>query len=70
MNLEEAVIYCDVKRCFSVAASLGRMCESGTFGTKAVFGMGASHVFPQRVLTIPLIAGVTGVMISRVCTGC
>lgn len=64
MNLEEAVIYCDMKRCFSVAASLGRLCESSIFGAKAVFGMDASHIFPQRALAIPLIGAVTGVMIS------
>ena len=40
------------------------------FGVGAVFSMDVSHIFPQCVLIIiPLIRGVTGVMVTRACTG-
>ena len=40
------------------------------FGVRAVFSMDACHVFPQCMLdVIPLIGGVTGVVVTRACTG-
>ena len=40
------------------------------FGVKAVFSMDACHVFPQCILAvIPLIGGVTDVVVTRACTG-
>ena len=48
-----------LKGCFDVGVSLRRLCESNIFGARAVFGIDASHVFPQSVLSvIPLIGGV------------
>ena len=36
-----------------------RLCKSSIFGARAIFGMDASHFFPQHVLAIiPLIRGV------------
>ena len=44
---------------------------SNIFGARAGFGMDASHVFLQNVLTvIPLIGGVVAVVVSRDCAGC
>ena len=40
------------------------------FGARAVFSMDACHLFPQCVLAdIPLIGGVTGVVVTRAHTG-
>ena len=55
-----------LKGCFYMRAFLYRLCESNIFGVRTVFGIDASHIFPQSVL-IPLIVGV---VVSRVCTGC
>ena len=50
-----------LKGCFNVGVSLCRLCESCIFDARAVFGMHASHVFPQSVLAvILLIADVIG----------
>ena len=71
MNLEAAVIYCDLKRCFSVAASLGRLCESSIFGARAVFGMDACHVFSLGCAGLcRLGGGYDWCFVNRVCTGC
>ena len=41
-----------------------------TFGAKAVFSMGACHLFPQYVLAITLLVGSeTGVVMTIACTG-
>lgn len=50
------------KDCFNVEVSLCRLCEY------IIFGMNASHVF-FRVEIIPLIVGVIGVVVTRLCTG-
>ena len=54
-----------------MGASLCRLCEFNIFGVRVVFGMNASHIFPQSVLAvIPLIGSVIGVVVSRACSGC
>ena len=60
----EKVIYCGLEGVFYVGASLCRLCDSNIFGENAIiYGMDASHVFPQSVLaTIPLIEDVIGVV--------
>ena len=40
------------------------------FGVRAVFSMDACHPFPQCMLAIiPLMGGVTDVVVTRACTG-
>ena len=40
------------------------------FGMGAVFSIDACHVFPQCMFVlIPLIGGVTDVVVTRACTG-
>ena len=40
------------------------------FGARAVFSMDACCLFPQYMLAIiPLIGGVTGVVVTTACTG-
>ena len=41
------------------------------FGARAVFSLDACHLFPQCMLAvvIPLLGGVTGVVVTRTCTG-
>ena len=57
--------------CFYVGVSLCKLCEYGIFGVTAVFGLDASHIFSQSVLvSIPLIGGVIGVVVTRACTRC
>lgn len=59
-----------LKGCFDVRLSLCSLYESSVFGERALFGMNASHVFPQSVLAIiPLVDSVIGIL-SRTCTGC
>ena len=36
---------------------LHRLCKSNIFGARAVFGMDASHVFPQSVLSVIPLTG-------------
>ena len=55
--------------CFYVGASLCCLHKSNIFGMSAVFSMNASHFFPPCVLAIiPLIGGVTGVVVTPHCT--
>ena len=70
MNLGETVIYCG-KGCFYVGLSLCSLHESNIFGVRAIFSMDAFHSFPQCVLAvIPLIGGVTGIVVTTACTRC
>ena len=40
------------------------------FGATVVFSIDVCHLFPQCMLTIiPLIGGVTDVVVTRACTG-
>ena len=40
------------------------------FGARAVFSVAGCHLFPQCMLAIiPLIGGVTSVVVTRACTG-
>ena len=57
--------------CFYEGTSLCSLCGFNIFDVRAVFCMDACHVFLQCVLAvIPLIGGVTGVVVTRACTGC
>ena len=54
MSLGETVISCDLEERFYEGASLCRLCVSSVFGERAVFGMDASHIFPQSAAHYPL----------------
>ena len=57
--------------CFYVGASLCRLCKSNIFAVRAVFITDGCHIFPQSVLAvIPLIEGMTGVVVSSSCPAC
>ena len=68
-SLGETVTYFVLEAVSSVGASSCRP-SALPFGGRSGFDEDASHIFPQRVLAIPLIGRVTGVMISRACTAC
>lgn len=60
-----------LKWCFYVEVSLCRLCKSNIFDARTIFGMDASHVFPQHGLAIiPLLVVVIHVVVSTACTGC
>ena len=56
---------------FYVEVSLCSLCGFNIFGGSAVFSVDDCHVFPHCMLAIiPLIGGVTGVVVTTACTGC
>lgn len=64
-------MFCVLKKLILCGGFLCRLCESSIFGTRVVFGMDASCVFPVNVLAIvPLIGGMFDGMVIRSCTAC
>ena len=72
MSLGETIIYVVLEGCFYVGRGYPCIASVGLifFGVRAVFSVDACCLFPQCILAIiPLIGGVTGVVVTRACTG-
>ena len=69
MSLGETVVYCGLGGLFFVGTSLSSLHEYNIFGARTDFSMDACHIFPHYSGHYSFDGDVTGVVVTKDCTG-